>query len=47
MQCDFPMGNAKPRGQPPGIAGTAWQALDGDPGHGVVVRGSEGCWSIE
>ena len=46
MQCDFPEWKPKPRGQPSGIAGAGWQALDGDCGHGAVVRSSEDCRSI-
>ena len=33
VQCDFPQGKAKQRSQPPCIAGTGWQALNGEGAH--------------
>ena len=46
MQRDFLQRNAKQRGQPSGVAGAGWQALDGDPGHGVVSLRDDGGSSI-
>ena len=36
VQRDFLEGKAKQRGQPSCIAGTGWQALNGDVAHGLV-----------
>jgi len=46
MQSDFMQGKAEQRGEPPGFAGTGWQALNGDVTHGFGAPWSEVLFSI-